>query len=242
MSICLYEPCSAEFIPPEKHWLRNESRAPINVMHKGIHNRGYLPHWDFAGSVQAITFRLGDSLPAEVVKRWKRELDERLESNDQDEVRKAQLELRRRIAEYEDAGYGECLLAIPDHAAIVQEEIKKHHGSKYKLIEWCVMPNHVHVLVKLLDDTTLHETVKRWKAVSAVHINRLSRRRGSLWMVDYHDRYIRDMDHFLNAKAYIRRNPVKAGLCENPEDWLWSSAGINWSAEFIPPDPGGQAE
>jgi REP element-mobilizing transposase RayT len=241
MSICLSD-WSAELIPPENRWLRNEFRAPIHAVHKGIHKRGYLPHWDFADSVQAITFRLADSLPMEVVKRWKRELNEMLPSTDQEESQKAQAELRRRIADYEDAGHGECLLAIPDHAFIVQNQLKEFHGSKYKLIEWCVMPNQVHALIKLLDETPLHETIKGWKAISAVQINRLSGRRGSLWMVDYHDRYIRDMDHFLNAKAYIRRNPVKAGLCEKPEDWPWSSAGIDWSAEFIPPEAGGLAE
>jgi REP element-mobilizing transposase RayT len=242
MSISLSDSRSAEFIPRENRWLRNEFRAPINAMHKGIHNRGYLPHWDFADSVQAITFRLDDSLPVEVVRRWKRELNEMLASPDQEESRRAQAELRRRIADYEDAGHGECLLAIPDHAAIVQAQLKKHHGSKYKLIEWCIMPNHVHVLMKLLDDTPLHEIVKRWKAVSAVQINRLTGRCGSLWMVDYHDRYIRDMDHFLNARAYIRMNPVKAGLCKEPEDWPWSSVGIHWIAECIPPETGGLAE
>lgn len=37
-------------------------------MNKGIHTRGYLPHWDFAKSTQAVTFRLADSVPADVIK------------------------------------------------------------------------------------------------------------------------------------------------------------------------------
>lgn len=211
-------------------------------MHKGIHNRGYLPHWDFENSVQAITFRLADSLPLDVARRWKRELNQRLDSPEAHESAKAHAELRRLIAEYEDAGYGECLLGIPECASIVQRQLIVSHETTCKLIEWCVMPNHVHVLVKLISVTPLHEIVKRWKAVSAIEINRFLEREGSLWMVDYHDRFIRDMDHFLNARAYIRRNPVKAGLCGKSEDWRWSSAGINWSAEFIPPETGEEAE
>lgn len=211
-------------------------------MHKCIHNRGYLPHWDFENSVQAITFRLADSLPLDVLKRWKRELNDQLESPDSGESNKAQAELRRLIAEYEDAGHGECLLGDPECASIVQKQLIASHETTCKLIEWCVMPNHVHVLVKLIRETPLHEIVKRWKAVSAIEMNRMLGRGGSLWMVDYHDRFIRDMDHFHNARAYIRRNPVKAGLCEKPEGWPWSSAGIHWSAEFIPPETGGLAE
>ncbi len=37
-------------------------------MNKGIHTRGYLPHWGFNNSTQAITFRLADSVPAQVIK------------------------------------------------------------------------------------------------------------------------------------------------------------------------------
>ncbi len=220
----------------------NSALQFFSTMHKGIHSRGYLPHWDFADSVQAITFRLADSLPYTVVNAWKQELNERIASNNPEHSRKALAELHRRIASYEDAGHGACLLKTTEHATIVQDQLIKTNGISYKLIDWCIMPNHVHVLVRLLNDSPLHAVVKSWKAVSAIEINRIIGRKGTLWMVDYHDRYIRDMDHFYNAKAYIRQNPVKAALCEKPEDWPWSSAGLNWSAEFIPPLPPKDAE
>ncbi|MCU0750025.1 MAG: transposase [Akkermansiaceae bacterium] len=203
-------------------------------MHKGIHSRGYLPHWDFAGSVQAITFRLGDSLPADVIHEWRKELNADLKSADSKVSLAAQMEIHKRIARFEDAGKGQCVLARADCAEIVQAAILQGHGAEYKLIDWVIMPNHVHVLVRLLNDTPLGDIVKRWKASSAVAINRLLGKNGSLWMCDYHDRLIRDMDHLENARAYIRKNPVKAGLCDKPEDWFYSSAGQNWSAEFIP--------
>ena len=41
---------------------------------KGHHQRGYLPHRDYGGALQAITFRLADSLPVHVVEKWKEEL------------------------------------------------------------------------------------------------------------------------------------------------------------------------
>ena len=53
------------------------------MTHKGIHTRGYLPHWDFADSVQAITFRLADSVAeSDVVREWKQELHEAIKSKD----------------------------------------------------------------------------------------------------------------------------------------------------------------
>ena len=46
-----------------------------------------------------------------------------------------------------------------------------------------------------------------------------------LWMAEYHDRFIRDLDHLHNAKAYIRNNPVKARLCGKPEEWVVFECG-----------------
>lgn len=45
-------------------------------------------------------------------------------------------------------------------------------------------------------------------------------------MEDYFDRYIRDHKHFMNAIAYIENNPVKAGLCDQAGDWMFSSASF----------------
>jgi REP element-mobilizing transposase RayT len=203
------------------------------MTHKGIHSRGYLPHWDFADSVQGITFRLADAVPAKVIDGWREELQSALQNPDREISNKAYSDLHAKIAKYEDAGHGSCLLADPEYAAIVQESLISGHGSSYKLIDWCVMPNHVHVLVRLLNSASLGSIVKRWKATTALQISRLLERRGSLWMRDYHDRLIRDMDHFHNARAYIRNNPVKAGLCATPDEWVFSSAGQNWDCETV---------
>ena len=212
------------------------------MLHKGIHSRGYLPHWDFAGSVQGITFRLADAVPAQVVNEWRGELQFSLLSTDRDVNCKAYADLHGKIAKYEDAGHGSCLLADPEYGGIVQDALIAGHGGNYKLIDWCVMPNHVHVLVRLLGTASLGFIVKRWKATTALQINRLMENRGSLWMRDYHDRLIRDLDHLENSKAYIRFNPVRAGLCGTPKEWRFSSAGRGWDCETIPSLPPGQAK
>jgi len=194
-----------------------------NFRHKGWHSRGYLPHLDAAGEIQALTFRLADALPAKVVLGWKREL----ERSGLDE-RKRQQELRQRIARHEDAGYGSCLLREPACAEIVQTALLHFDGDRYRLLEWCVMPNHVHVLIHCCFGTSLGEIVRSWKTFTARKINEEhAGTHGPFWALDYHDRYIRDLDHLANARAYLRNNPVQAGLCATPEDWPWSSAGMN---------------
>ena len=192
------------------------------VMGKGIYTRGYLPHWDFAGARQAVTFRLADSVPTSLVAEWRAEL-----AGIPDETAR-QKELHRRIARYEDGGHGEAVLRLPECAAVLQSKLTGGHGKDYKLIDWCIMPNHVHVLLKLENDSTLWEILKSWKGSGGLEINRVLGRTGTLWQREYHDRLVRDMDHFHNCRVYIRDNPVKAGLCRTPEEWRFSSAGCGW--------------
>jgi REP element-mobilizing transposase RayT len=197
---------------------------------KGHHKRGYLPHRDYGDALQAITFREADSLPEHVISAWKQELQQLLDSPDEPTQAKARQELLGRIARYEDAGHGRCHLRSPDIARIVQDILIEGHGIQYHLIAWCIMPNHVHVLIRQEPDSSLGKIVRSWKGRSARLINLALGRHGSFWARDYFDRAIRDEDHYWRAIAYIRRNPVKAGLVNDPADWPFSSKGQNWQA------------
>jgi len=184
--------------------------------HRGWHSRGYLPHLDVANELQAVTFRLADALPRKVVERWKREIFDTPETQDR--------LLRQKIARYEDAGYGSCILKQPEVAEIVQAAFLHFDGQRYRLFEWVIMPNHVHILIHCLPGFPLGDIIRSWKTFTSRQINLLLGRSGKLWSIDYHDRYIRDLDHSANVRAYIRNNPVKAGLCKEASDWRWSSA------------------
>jgi putative transposase len=101
---------------------------------KGWHSRGYLPHFDSAETIQFITFRLADSLPRPVV-----------ESLRLSEVRLDSLD--RKL----DAGLGACWLRRPEIASLVQDALLRFDGERYRLLAWCLMPNHVHVVIERLD-------------------------------------------------------------------------------------------
>ena len=49
--------------------------------------------------------------------------------------RQAETELYRKISRYEDAGYGECILRRAECADIVQAQLMKQHGERYRLLE-----------------------------------------------------------------------------------------------------------
>ena len=133
-------------------------------------------------------------------------------------------ELQRRVACYEDAGRGECHLGRAEIGAAVRDALVRFDGERYQLLAWCVMPNHVHVLIKQRHGFPLADIVRSWKSFTARKANAILGRSGRFWMREYHDRRIRDEAHLSRAILYIENNPVKAGLCERPEDWPWSSA------------------
>ena len=189
--------------------------------HKEWHNRGYLPHLDQPELIQFVTFRLSDSVPAEVVAAWKAELA--LTGREPaDDPRCA--ELRERIERYSDQGHGACWLRDERIAESIEKTLLHFDGVRYRLLTWVVMPNHVHALLETLPGFPLGGVVHSWKSFSAKQANKLLGRTGPFWMQDYFDRYIRDEEHFAAAREYIELNPVKAGLVRSVGDWQWGSA------------------
>ncbi len=103
---------------------------------------------------------------------------------------------------------------------IVQDSLQHFHGTKYDLIAWVIMPNHVHALIRQRQGGLIAAIVQSWKTYTAKRILGT----GNLWQRDYWDRFVRDDQHFWRSVHYIHENPVKARLVERAEDWRWSSA------------------
>jgi REP element-mobilizing transposase RayT len=184
---------------------------------KGWTHRGYLPHFDGGSVSQFITCRLADSLPQKILERWRMELAARPIENIDREV----LILAEKFL---DKGYGECYLKQPQIAEIIKRSLLKFDGERYKLLAWVIMPNHIHVLLRPINDWSLSSILHSFKSFTASEANKVLGRKGRFWMREYFDRYIRDAEHFEKAFRYIENNPVKAGLCEKPSDWIYGSA------------------
>ena len=210
---------------------------------RGWYSRGYLPHYDEPGALQMITYRLADSLPQRVLAEMEKSLA-LLPEGKRDPARRQQIE------EWLDAGQGSCVLGRAEAARCVVETWGHFDGSRYKLVAGVVMPNHVHVLIRLMEGVSLGKVVQSWKSYTGRRIAGMvedcragaqrsreegegrpgGRRSQGIWMREYWDRFIRDEKHFTAAVEYIHMNPVKAGLVEKTEDWYWSSAG-GWGKE-----------
>lgn len=133
----------------------------------------------------------------------------------------------RTISEAEDGeADGQHFFKSPEAAAIIENALLHFDGERYRLLAWCVMSNHVHVIAEQLEGWPLANVVHSWKSFTANEVNRLLSRSGPLWQREYFDRFMRHDDHLNTTIAYVETNPVAAGLAETPQDWRWSSARL----------------
>jgi REP element-mobilizing transposase RayT len=165
-----------------------------------------------------VTFRLVDSLPAHLVDHWKK----LLQANKSDD--QAVRDYLRQVERYLDENPGSAWLRDPRLAELVQGALLYFDDRRYRLLSWVIMANHVHTLFVPLEPHDLSSILMSWKSWTGRRANALLGRQGAFWAEDYFDRYMRNEDHLARARAYIERNPVRAGLCAEPEDWRWSSA------------------
>ena len=208
--------------------LRNaviDGASPPRFGEVKIRNRGRLPHWEKETGVYFVTFRLADSLPRVVVEKIverQRVLQSAkrlgLKLSPAQEVVVAEYS-QSRVEELADRGAGACYLRNARVAELVADTLKCWDGKRYRVIAWCVMPNHVHVVFRLLPGQALAGILKGWKTYTAKEANRILGRSGVFWQREYYDRLIRDGEELERAVRYVVGNPEKAGLTDWP--WVW---------------------
>ncbi len=201
-------------------------------MPNGFHSRGYLPHIKVEGVAYFVTFRLADSLPREVVLRLKEQRNDLVRRakqetpDDQDCVRS------RLFAWYSaevdsvlDHHSGAAWLRRPEIATIVANALRHFEADRYALHSWCIMPNHVHVVVRPHAGHSLESILHSWKSYTANQANKFLGRTGdSFWQTESYDHWIRDDVDFAHCCRYTEDNPVSAGLVAHAIEWRWSSA------------------
>jgi len=207
-----YNPGVRDLIREKCAWSRSLSLVDIEHGFQGWHEGGYLPHRDEPGLIQFVTFRLADAFPDELRSEW-----EVLLKIEDDRKRRIELET------YLDKGRGECHLRQPAIAKMVEDSLRFRHGVDYELRAWVIMPNHVHLLFKVLD-VPMSQLMDAWKGFTAKQANKMLGRRGKFWQDGYWDTFMRDADHEQRTRKYIEANPVKAGLALERKEWPWSSA------------------
>jgi methylmalonyl-CoA mutase cobalamin-binding domain/chain len=176
-----------------------------------------LPHWTQDQATYAVTFRLVDTIPQKAIheylalkKQWTDLEAQALDKGDDSLAKGA----RDRLAEsYHETmekalecGHGPAWLNNPEIAEMMASALRHFDGERYDLLSWCVMPNHVHAIVRPLGNHDLSGILQSWKSFTAKEANRILGRTGKFWQQESYDHLIRGVDDFHNQRAYILRH------------------------------------
>jgi len=107
-------------------------------------------------------------------------------------------------------------------------------NQDYLLHEFVVMPDHLHLLMTPSETTSLEKCVQLIKGGSSFRIHKARGLKMEIWQIGFHDWTIRDVDDWRVKIGYIRMNPVRAGLVERAEEWMYSSAGARFVVDPMP--------
>jgi len=103
-----------------------------------------------------------------------------------------------------------------------------------RLEGYCLMTNHIHLVVVPQHEDSLALALKRVNQLYAQYVNRLHGRSGHLWQNRFFSCPL-DQEHVWQVLVYVERNPVRARLCRKAWQWQWSSAAAHGGGD----DPSG---
>jgi len=194
--------------------------------------RHRLPHIQLSNARYFINFRLANTIPQDVLKQLTedRHREEQLlqrnfsgpaGQNLRDDLHKKYL--GRYDAWLDRCAHGPDWLKEGPIAEIVVQRIRDFDSVRYHLLSYCIMPNHVHLLI----DTTgnsypLSETLRLIKGNTARECNQILGQSGAFWHPESYDHVVRDDRELERIIRYILANPVKAGLVQEWKAWKFT--------------------
>jgi putative transposase len=99
---------------------------------------------------------------------------------------------------------------------------------------YCLLSTHYHLVIRIRE-LTLARGMQYLNARHAECFNRRHERRGHVFGARYHSTLIEKESHALEVCRYLPLNPVRAGLCNSPESWPWSSLAATVGLAEPPP-------
>jgi len=103
------------------------------------------------------------------------------------------------------------------------ENIRSSSDTFIDIVAYCVMPTHVHLILKQNIDGGVSKFMGKILNSYTRYFNIKHHRLGPLWESYFKNVEVTTDEQLLHLTRYIHLNPMSAGLMENPEDWLYSS-------------------
>ncbi len=201
-----------------------------------------LPHIQPVGAAFFVTFRLYGSVPKNTISELKDKYNIKIN------VAKTIKDLHQRnfeiftlrkqyLVEYDQVldkiSDGPLYLADLSIREILKEQLHRYNNELYTLICYCIMSNHVHILIdtntqlsEIIEDNQIEMNyqpldliMKKIKGPSAWYSNKYLNKHGQFWERESFDIYIRNEKMFNNVITYILENPVKAKIVEKWDDF-----------------------
>jgi REP element-mobilizing transposase RayT len=108
-----------------------------------------------------------------------------------------------------------------DYIAYLQRLDEVTRDRPWRVLTFCLMPNHLHLVVDAQVER-LSRSMQRLSGWYAQHFNRRHGESGHTFQGRFFSKPAPDQEYLLEAVRYAAMNPVRADLCERPQDWRWS--------------------
>ncbi|OGZ33768.1 MAG: hypothetical protein A3I88_02975 [Candidatus Portnoybacteria bacterium RIFCSPLOWO2_12_FULL_39_9] len=110
-----------------------------------------------------------------------------------------------------------------DYIYYLQRLRKAKDKQKVSLICYCLMPNHLHLLLRQDSEMPISKFISILHIGYSMYFNEKYTRVGHLFQSRFQDKHIDKDEYLLYLASYIHLNPVVDGLVKKPEDYQWSS-------------------
>jgi len=113
---------------------------------------------------------------------------------------------------------GRALLQSERNATLLIDVLRSYVAAgKFQLHDFVVMPNHVHLLIRIAGDMTIEKAMQFIKGGFSFRLKKELGYLGEVWQGGFSEVRVDDRQSLLRHRDYIAQNPVKAGLVDSPE-------------------------
>ncbi|MDP2938464.1 MAG: transposase [Candidatus Omnitrophota bacterium] len=98
---------------------------------------------------------------------------------------------------------------------------KEEH--RFRLYHYCLMPNHVHLILETTPETNLSKLMKQINLAYMYHFRKRYHYWGHFWQGRFKSLLIDKDEYLITCGRYVESNPVRAKMVQNPGDYPWSS-------------------
>ena len=97
------------------------------------------------------------------------------------------------------------------------------HENKVKICHYCLMPNHIHLIVEISTESNLPRFMKQLNLAYLHYYKKKYKYDGHLWQGRYKSLIISKDEYLIACAKYIELNPLKAKIVNNPKEYKYSS-------------------